>query len=53
METVTVSYETAITIKTMLAMALASCPESMYKDFAKAREEFMRSMSEAADDSRA
>lgn len=50
METVTISYDDAITVKNMLAMALASCPETLYRDFAKAREAFLRAMAETEDD---
>ena len=42
---VTVDIDTAITIKTMLAFAVADCPEKLHDEFADARAEFLSELS--------
>jgi hypothetical protein len=43
----TVDIEVAMTIKNMLAMAVADAPETLYKDFSEARALYIKSLSEA------
>lgn len=42
-----ISHDNAITIKNMLALAVADCPDGLHEDFQAAREEFLKALAEA------